>query len=987
MPYNHVEIRKFLGLYLDQNSFSVPDGALEQALNCVIAKDGVIEKRRGYTTFFTPSSGTLNSTHVYQDKLLCAYGTKLAYYNEAGTETTLSGVTVSVTGTRTARSVQTNNNFYLTTDNGPLKLEAYNGSIYQAGIPPALDIRGKFAQANGPINGDTQVAYRVVFLRRDGNTNVVVGAPSDFLVLINRKATSQAFALVSNVVTVTTSTPHNLLTGMTVTVSNPSATVTANTYVITVTGASSFTFAFTAANATGTLDWSATRNSIIEFSLPSEITVAGAYSWQLYRSSQSPDSLTVPSVDFKLVTEATIGSSDITAGMVFYTDSLLDLFVASAQELYTNPNSQQGELQAATRPPLCDDVCLFKNQLLYAATTSRPILFLNLTSSSVISSGDYYEIQVGSTTRRYVARTGMANYTVPGESVSVVTTTVTVTVTGHGLSTGDVVLVSNVTGTLTAGQKTITVTGANTFTFACTNGQTCTALDVQGLTNGTYPIFQLVPPGTSVSAGIDSTARGLVKAINRDASSPVYARYISGVTDVPGKMFLQGKGFAGPVLVRASATTPGSAFSPVLPTSFGSVSSTQDVLPNTVYVSKVGEPEAVPLTNSIPVGSRGKRILRIFALKDSVLVLKEDGVFRIDGDRFQNMAVTIVDATVFCQVANSAAYLNNEVYFLSNQGVVSATNASTRIVSKTIEDPLSAILGYSQLATVTAAASYESERLYLLTTLQPNTTSASVVYAYNAMNNTWTTWDTYFTSAIVGPSNTFYMISTANKIMQERKSQSRLDYAGASHAISAVSVSSDLTTAVMSSPTYTPQSGDIVVSGSVINRIVTSVSSGANYTVTFAGPTNLAAAGSYTIYEGYQSVIKLAPYHAGTTSRKKQFAQMQIHTRDNSLTTLQVVFATDSFGSSEVMNWTASSVASGLGWGQLPWGFFAWGLSSGLNLNYQTTPAPIVRGYVPLFAQRTTFIQPILTHTAAGEIMNIQSLGFAVRGYGERDSK
>jgi hypothetical protein len=114
---------------------------------------------------------------------------------------------------------------------------------------------------------------------------------------------------------------------------------------------------------------------------------------------------------------------------------------------------------------------------------------------------------------------------------------------------------------------------------------------------------------------------------------------------------------------------------------------------------------------------------------------------------------------------------------------------------------------------------------------------------------------------------------------------------------------------------------------------------------------------------------------------------MQVHTKDPSISELTVSFANDSFGSSEFTTWKQKDIAFQGGWGQLPWGFFPWGLEQGINLTYSTQPSPIVRLYIPLFAQRSTFLQPILQHVQAAEPMHIQSVGFQVRGYGERVSR
>ena len=67
------------------------------------------------------------------------------------------------------------------------------------------------------------------------------------------------------------------------------------------------------------------------------------------------------------------------------------------------------------------------------------------------------------------------------------TTTATVTSTAHGLQTGDAILVyiSDSTAAITVAAKTITVTGANTFTFTCLNaGNASGVLSYRGLVTG-----------------------------------------------------------------------------------------------------------------------------------------------------------------------------------------------------------------------------------------------------------------------------------------------------------------------------------------------------------------------------------------------------------------------------------------------------------------------------------------------------------------------
>ena len=528
-----------------------------------------------------------------------------------------------------------------------------------------------------------------------------------------------------------------------------------------------------------------------------------------------------------------------------------------------------------------------------------------------------------------------------------------------------------------------------TDTFQITGSGTATGLDFQGIRNAAnYPFFALLAPGTSVATGLDTTARALVKAINRDTLSPVYARYLSTPTDIPGKMYLQAKTFGAPIYVRANTTTVGTAFSPNLPSTFGPEAvSTNDVLPNNLFYSKVGEPEAVPFSNSLPIGSRNKAILRIFALRDSLIILKEDGVFRLDGDSPSSFTSTPIDTTVFCLVPNSAAVLNNQVIFLSNQGVAMVSNSSVQIISHRIEDPVTPIYTSSALVAQTAGVAYESARLYLLSTLKPNTSTASVVWCYNTLTDAWTTWDKYFSAGTVGPNDTLALISNNNTLLRQRRLYNRTDYADESYPVNVTAVSDSMLMASFIIADYTPKPGDMLLYAGVLSIIRSTRVQDGVWTVGFDTPSNLTADTNATIYQAFTAVIKFSPFTGGQTNRMKQFAQMTIRLRDNSISMLDVSFTNDSFGGSESTQWRAVNVATSLGFGLFPWGFDAWGQAYGVDLNFQTTQAVPIRIYVPLFSQRGAFIQAVLTHATAGEPLNIQALGYQVRGYGERVSR
>lgn len=1007
MPTKFVEIKKFLGLFQQQNSFSTPDGALEDADNVVITKDDRIIKRRGvYSWYDGGLSNNLNNIYPYQGRLVAVCEDKLLHFtetgtapNKVGTSSTNLGAGVTVTAPRQSHFVESNNNLYFTTDNGPLKLTAYDSAIRDSGAYPGLDMSAELLAENGVINAATststsitvtgcQVAWRVVFGYRDANSNLILGAPSDSVTVTNPKVTGVSWVRDLGVVTVT-SNGHNLSTNMVITVSNSDGAhpVTTGNYTITVVDANTFTFTDGGTkDGPHTLDYGASRAARLEFSIPSEITnVNQDYFYQVYRTSQSIGDDATPTPNYKLVDERILAADEIAAGFVVYSDDIDDILLGA--ELYTNPNSREGELQANYRPPLCKDVGIFKNHVIYSNCITRHLLDVAVIDAFSISEGNTFTVKVGSTTRTYKARTGVGNSTVDA-TVVVAAGIATVTYAGHNFANGYVIQVIGGSSAIDADEYTITVTGANTFTFPVTSGANGTII-FSGISDGTDNIFLLVnDSGVPISIQLRETAQGIVRAINRDADSLVYANYVSGISDVPGKIRLTAKDFT-PAIYLSCGGGCNLAFSPELPSSFSTgnqVFSKNETQPNVFYSSKTGEPEAVPIVNNFPVGARNKAILRTLILRDSIIHLTEGGVFKTVGDNPGNFVTTIIDTTVICAAPNSAVILNNNVVFLSNQGVCLVTENSVEIISRRIEDLIQPILTSEFLSGETYGLAYESDRSYLLSTIKPNDSTASIVYVFNILNQTWTSRDTVFYGGVVGPSDTLYLVSNTNKIAKERKNNTKIDFCDQNHAITVASVAANLLSATINISTAVPEKGDVIVKNNIFTRInsVTSLG-GTTYNVVFTKATNLLSGDSEFLYDLIESRIQLAPFHGGMMGRAKQFTQMQLHLRSPGVYRLLISYSGYTYGGSDETEWV-SQVQSG-GWGLEAWGFFPWGQADAVNLTFGTDPAPVIRTYISRFQQRNTFIQPVFTHKESGEQMDIQAISFGVRPYQERVTK
>jgi hypothetical protein len=187
--------------------------------------------------------------------------------------------------------------------------------------------------------------------------------------------------------------------------------------------------------------------------------------------------------------------------------------------------------------------------------------------------------------------------------------------------------------------------------------------------------------------------------------------------------------------------------------------------------------------------------------------------------------------------------------------------------------------------------------------------------------------------------------------------------------------------------TGVPEKGDMLIKSNVITHIDSEpvLIAGSQYSFDVTAVNNLEALDTPILYEKFDRILKLAPFHAGLVGRVKFFAQMAIHLRDNAMSKATITFSGQTYGGSTEIAWTSQVLSAG--WGNFPWGFEPWGQETGIQLTQGTQPAPVIRIYVPPFQARNTFIQPIISHIQAGEPTNIQAFSFVVRAYGERSSK
>lgn len=479
--------------------------------------------------------------------------------------------------------------------------------------------------------------------------------------------------------------------------------------------------------------------------------------------------------------------------------------------------------------------------------------------------------------------------------------------------------------------------------------------------------FKRFTSGTTAQ-NIDSTARSLVHVINTYTSNTVYwAIYTSGYTSLPGQITLQERSIGGNAFVITSSS--GTNYSPQIPSSGTTYSSSNSVKPHYVYCSKIQIPEAVPVGNYIPVGTSDKAILRILALRASIFVFKEDGVYRILGTDISNFSVSLFDSTIILTAPDSAVLLNNQIWCMTNQGVVAVSDSGSVIMSRPIERDLLTLSSatYPDFDTATFGIRYESDRHYNLCTVSQTTdTNATQNWVYNFLTSTWNNWPLDITAGIVSltPDDHLYVCFSDGQVARERKNWNIFDYADFEYPITIVSASGATVTVVDSSDVV---AGDSIYQvdglGSFVGEsIVVSVVDATTITVTDDNVDWIA--GAATDYRPISVNLTYTPI-GGNFAWVKHFTTFQAFFRDATFTNLQFGFASDF---DTTTDYTTLSAITGTGFGTVPFGEEPFGGGRSIP--------QVARTYVPRNFARCHWLTPSITHSEALSNFSLTGINF-----------
>jgi hypothetical protein len=835
---------------------------MEVADNVVINYKNRVDSRRGQTQYGDPltvGSGQANKLFNYASSLIASYDDKLAYDAGSGNWTDYTGTYSDPASGYKMRSLEALRNFYFTTSAGIYKIDALTSTPRKSGVPRALGGTGSTSGASGFLLEDSAVAYRIVWGYTDANNNLLLGAPSQRLVVVN------------------------------------------------------------AAGSGSTKDVSLT------FSIPSEITTE--YFYQIYRSLGTATDADEPSDELQLVLQGNPSGAEITAKSFTVLDQTPYSLMRTT--LYTSP-SQEGIANANLQPPFATDMDLFKNSAFYANTRQKQLLSIALISVEFPSLGFDVDAAVDTT------------------NLSAVLTSITDTsdlrvgmrCVGTGIpsnariltidSPTQVTMTANATATATVSvefQDRFTIGGVDYF-----------AGSTQTVATNTFLVDAAGTPGQN----INNTALNLLQIVNTSSSNTtIYGYYTSSVEDLPGQMLFEERSIGGSTFYATS--TAGTSFSPALPASGTTVGSDNDARQNRVYISKPNQVEAVPAYSFFDIGSANFPIQRVVALRDGIFFFKQDGVYRLSGETFQNFTVSLVDNTVALKAPESAVAFNNQVFCFTTQGVVAVTDSGVKIVSVPIENLLLELSSeqYTNFSTASFGVAYESARLYLFFTVtEEDDEFATQAFVYNALTESWTRWIMNRTCGVVNTTvNKLFMAQTdTGQILVERKSYTNADFADEQYAVTITAVNSD--TEVALSSVADVEVGMTLAQG--FRQALILEIDGLNLTITTTSGLTAAAA---TVYTPILNRIRWAPVDAENPGILKQFTELTLFFRNAAFREIDATFSTNISLGRETVPITNQGAG---GWGNEAWGDFAWGSQLGGQ--------NALRTYVPREKQRGSWL-------------------------------
>lgn len=420
----------------------------------------------------------------------------------------------------------------------------------------------------------------------------------------------------------------------------------------------------------------------------------------------------------------------------------------------------------------------------------------------------------------------------------------------------------------------------------------------------------------SASQNIDDTARELVKVINQYTSNTtIYAYYVTAYNDLPGQILLESRVLSDTSFsVSVSRTTAWKLNNGV---------STNSNYPHGLMWSKIQQPEHVPAVHLQLVGNKASYIRRILALRDSLFILKDDGVWRLTGIN-GSWNIEPLDTSTKILSPESAVVLNNQIFALTDQGIVTISDLGVAVISRPIEDKINEITSFNldKVKNVSFGVGYETEHKYILSTITSTAdTYSTQQFVYNTFTKAWTQWEKPALCGFVNKTdNKLYLAKPDESyILKERKSNTYRDFID--EELFGYSVVSSTGYTVVLNIISGLSVGDLIYSSATNYSPITEINSSTN-TITL-NDAKTWSVGSIQVFKAIDCQLEFVNQDCGNPGIDKHFQEVAFLFRQQQFNIAAASFYTDLSGGYE-----SSSILGNYGggtWGTFSWGDVPWG--------------------------------------------------------------
>jgi hypothetical protein len=504
------------------------------------------------------------------------------------------------------------------------------------------------------------------------------------------------------------------------------------------------------------------------------------------------------------------------------------------------------------------------------------------------------------------------------------------------------------------------------------NGITYTAKAVENVAARQFAVTTTSTPAQNIA----NAAKSLINVINlSSATDDVYAYYVSGYEDLPGKILLKRRSFSTTAFNTSSSNL--TAWSPAIPTA-SPMPSTNDNKPNRVYFSKWSEWESVPELNYLDAGTDASAVIRMYTLKEALYIFKDNGeLWRITGQTPETFRIDLWD-NIALYAPKTIATLGNSLYAFMTQGIMALGISGKDIQSFVIEDLINAYLNVANhpyLKYTAWAVAGESDRKYYVSLDE-------TIYVYNYFTDTWTTFDLDMIAGMLHDTeDRLYMIDQDGFVLVERKNRDEYDYADGelTFGIYANAINSKtlyLSTSVSAGDILV---GDEIRQGDLTAKVTAIGLAGGGTTIgnvtldTCVQFTTSAATANKPI----KCELEFSDNFGESPEMMKRYRNVFIGWRDKNKE-FTVVYK-NNFRPNTPEEFLIQPQFYGLGWGDGEWGEFPWGGMLDSSQEYRCA--------FPLNMRRALWSKIGISTDRAFTSFSLNQVGIAFEGSGERFSK